>query len=123
MNEGYDSDSINDMLNLHSGLEGIAGTSDMREVSHRSQSDPDAKLARDMYIARVVHYIGAYLARVPGVEVLVLTGGIGENDENLRSVIVSKLEHLGVGSTINVLVIPTNEELAIARECWKVGKK
>ena len=121
LEQGYGHDTIHELLNYESGLTAIAGTSDMREILEKSKSDSSAKLARDMYIQRVVNYIGAYLARVPGIEVIVFTGGIGENDQDLRNNIVSKLKHLSVGDTIKVLVVHTNEELAIARECWKVG--
>lgn len=120
LDQGYEREEIDSLLNHNSGLLGIAATSDMREVRARSVSDSDAKLAREMYIQRVVHYIGAYLARVPGVEVIVFTGGIGENDQDLRDQVVARLQHLFIGSSIPVLVIATNEELAIARECWKV---
>lgn len=121
LREDFSVDELHDMLNLESGLKAIAGTGDMREIRERIAHDEDAQLAREMYIQRVIHYIGAYLALVKDVEVLVFTGGIGENDEDLRSEIERRLHHLGVGSAIKILVIPTNEELAIARECWKVG--
>jgi acetate kinase len=120
---GFDGDELHDMLNAESGLKGIAGSEDMREIREQSSTDSRARLAREMYIRKVVHYIGAYLALVPDIEVIVFTGGIGENDENLREQVIERLQHLGVGTKIKVLVIPTNEELAIARECWKVAKK
>jgi acetate kinase len=123
LRDDFEVDQIDYVLNQESGLKAIAGTGDMREIVKKSRTDESARLAREMYIKRVIHYIGAYLALVPNIEALVLTGGIGENDDSLRLEIESRLRHLGVGTTIKILVIPTNEELAIARECWKVGKK
>ena len=122
LKHGYDIDSIEDLLNFESGLLGIAGTGDMREIEQDVTSNGRDKLARDMYIDRVIHYIGAYLAKVPYINAIVFTGGIGENDEKLRLQIMKRLQHLGVGTSIPLLVVATNEELAIARECRKVGK-
>ena len=123
LRDDFEVDEINHLLNSESGLKAIAGTGDMREIVKNSRTDENARLAREMYIKRVIHYIGAYLALVPDVGAIVFTGGIGENDDSLRSEIESRLRHLGIGTTIKILVIPTNEELAIARECWKIGKR
>lgn len=123
LQHGFQPDDVYDLLNFQSGLIGIAGTGDMREIKMRANTDKDAKLAREMYINRVLHYIGAYFGLVPNVHAIVLTGGIGENDEELRIAIEKRLQHLGVGREIPILVIQTNEELAIARECWKVGEQ
>lgn len=123
LQQGYQSDDIHDLLNFESGLLGIAGTGDMREIKARAQTNSDAQLAREMFINRLIHYIGAYFALVARVAAIVFTGGIGEHDEELRGEIEQRLQHLGVGHNIPILVIPTNEELAIAYECWKVGEK
>ncbi|MGA0856965.1 MAG: acetate/propionate family kinase [Candidatus Nanopelagicales bacterium] len=123
LRDDFEVDELDHLLNSESGLKAIAGTGDMRKIIQNSLTDESARLAREMYIKRVIHYIGAYLALVPDVEAIVFTGGIGENDDSLRLEIESRLRHLGVGTTIKILVIPTNEELAIARECWKIGKK
>jgi len=122
LHHGFSVEELSDLLNMESGLKAIAGTCDMREIRERAATDPDAWLAREMYIQRILHYIGAYLALVRDVEVIVFTGGIGENDGDLLLEIEKRLHHLGVGTNIKILVIPTNEELAIARECWKVGR-
>jgi len=123
LEQGYQADDIHDLLNYESGLLGIAGTGDMRQIKAQSVTNSDAQLAREMFINRLIHYIGAYFALVPQVAAIVFTGGIGEHDEELRSEVEQRLQHLGVGTKIPILVIPTNEELAIAYECWKVGEK
>ena len=114
---GYDIAALDELLNRRSGLFGLTGSSDMREVRERATAgDPAARLALDVYAYRVRKYIGAYLAVVPGVQALVFTAGVGENDAEFRADVTEPLAHLGVGTTIPVLVIPTNEELEIARE-------
>lgn len=122
LEQGYEADDLYDLLNYQSGLLGIAGTGDMRDIKSQMQTDRKALLAREMFTNRLLHYIGAYLALVPEVAAIVFTGGIGEHDDDLRRDVLQRLQHLGVGSNIPILVIPTNEELAIARECLKVGE-
>lgn len=108
---------LDDLLNRRSGLLGLTGSSDMREVRERaSAGDERAQLAIDVDTYRVRKYIGAYLAVVPEIHAIVFTAGIGENDAAFRAEVVGPLGHLGVGTRIPVLVIPTNEELEIARE-------
>lgn len=123
LRDDFEVDELDYVLNQESGLKAIAETGDMREIVKNASTSQNARLAREMYIKRVIHYIGAYLALVPNIEAIVLTGGIGENDHSLRSEIETRLQHLGVGTTIKILVIPTNEELAIARECQNIGKR
>jgi acetate kinase len=123
------------LLNEESGLKGICGTNDMREV-HRmaAAGDPSASLAIDMYSYRIRKYIGAYTAVLGRVDALVFTGGIGENDAEVRRRACEGLSLLGIavdeagngspsrepreiqreGMPVKVLVIPTNEELEIA---------
>jgi acetate kinase len=134
---GMSLDEVDTMLNKGSGLKGLAGDQDMRAVRRLAEAgDPDARLALDVYAYRIRSYIGAYLAVVPGVQALVFTAGIGENDAALRADVCLPLRHLGfhlderaneVSSsatraiddgtgTIRILVIPTNEEAEIARE-------
>lgn len=123
------------LLNKESGLKGICGASDMREVHRRAvAADPSAELAIDMYCYRIRKYIGAYTAVLGRVDALVFTGGIGENDTEVRRRVCDGLERLGIavdeagngsssrepreiqreGMPVKVLVIPTNEELEIA---------
>ena len=114
---GYDIAKLDELLNRRSGLLGMTGISDMREVRQRADSgDTAARLAIDVYEYRLRKYIGAYLAVLPSVHAVVFTAGVGENDAAFRREVVEPLAHLGVGSTIPVLVIPTNEELEIAHE-------
>lgn len=113
----FDLAALDDLLNRRSGLLGLTGSSDMREVRERAVGgDERAQLAIDVDTYRLRKYIGAYLAVVPDVHAVVFTAGIGENDAAFRSEVVGPLAHLGVGTRIPVLVIPTNEELEIARE-------
>ena len=128
---------ILDLLNEESGLKGICGENDMREVHRKAAAgDPSASLAIDIYAYRVKKYIGAYTAVLGRVDALVFTGGIGENDADVRRRACEGLERLGVavdegrndapssapreiqreGMPVKVLVIPTDEELEIALE-------
>jgi len=132
---GKDPRQVQDLLNEESGLKGICGSNDMREVHRKAAAgDPGAKLAIDMYSYRVKKYIGAYTAALGRVDALVFTGGIGENDAEVRRRACEGLEQLGIaldqgrndapsslpreiqreGMPVKVLVIPTNEELEIA---------
>jgi acetate kinase len=134
---GLTLDEVDGLLNKESGLKGLAGIQDMREVRRRAHDgDVDARLALDVYAYRIRAYIGAYLAVVPDVHALVFTAGIGENDAALRSDVCDPLGHLGIeidaelnlapgggiraidagDGEIRVLVVPTNEEAEIARQ-------
>lgn len=126
---------IDQMLNQSSGLKGLTGDSDLRDVLQRAKSgDSSAELAIDIYALRVKHYIGAYLAELGRVDAIVFTAGVGENSAAMRRMICHGLEHLGIvlddaknqesakharviskqDSPIQVLVVPTDEELEIA---------
>jgi acetate kinase len=136
---GYDVNQVTDILNKQSGLEGITEkSSDMRDIlSMLKDGDKQAKLAMDMLAYRIRKYIGAYVGALDGVDAICFTAGIGENTPELREMVVSNLNYLGVkldnkanysiprgddalittkDSAIPVYVISTNEELAIARE-------
>ena len=132
--------SINDLdklLNKQSGLKGICGSNDMREVEHMAQNgDNKAKLALDMFAYRIKKYIGSYSAVIGKLDCIIFTGGIGENDIDTRERCCENLENLGIeldlvknnqrakeildisakGARVKVLVIPTNEELEIAMQ-------
>ncbi|MBE2984346.1 acetate kinase [Campylobacter sp. RM9344] len=134
-------DEIDTFLNKKSGLFGICGSSDMRDVVAKMQSDERAKLAFDMFCYRVKKYIGAYYAVLGRVDAIIFTGGIGENAPNTRQKICDDLKILGIhinhdlnfdtsnssercldedDARTKVFVIPTNEELEIARETKKI---
>lgn len=136
---------VSSMLNKHSGLIAISGsTSDMREiVEAMREGDKNAKLAFDMYTYRIRKYIGAYAAAMNGLDVIVFTAGVGENSVELREAVCSGLTFLGVeldrernaerrkdpriistdNSRVRVLVVPTNEELLIARDTYRLVLK
>ncbi len=134
---GQSGDQIESLLNTQSGLKGICGTNDMREVLRLAEDGDDrARLAVAMYTYRIRKYIGAYCAVLSGVDALVFTGGIGENSPEIRAASCQGLSNLGIViepqknaaalagtfeiqaevSTVSVLVVPTNEELEIAEE-------
>jgi acetate kinase len=136
--EEIDYSSLNTLLNKHSGVLGISGiSSDMREVeSAAEEGDERAVLALRMYDYRVKKYIGSYAAAMGGVDLLIFTGGIGENAYETRENICRDLEYMGLefdkqvnngsrgkelviskkGSRVTVMVVPTNEEFVIASE-------
>ena len=128
---------VDKYLNKMSGMKGIAGKSDCRDLQQASEAgDEMATLALDMFAYRVKKYIGSYAAVLGGVDFIVMTGGIGENSDFMRAKILKGLEFLGVefdeeankgargvvkkiskpSSKVDVYVIPTNEELVIARD-------
>jgi len=133
-------DDVESMLNTHSGLLGLAGEQDFRRLHEMIESgDSAAQLAYDVFIHRLRKYVGAYLAVLGRADVVSFTAGIGENVASVRRDALSGLTTLGIEideqrnsqsakgarristdtSPIAVLVIPTNEELAIARDCLR----
>ena len=135
------SELINVYLNKKSGMKGICGIGDMREIQAAANGgDDDARLALDMFVYRVKKYIGAYAAALNGVDCIVMTGGIGENSTETRKSILENMEYLGVkldveanakavgekmlistpDSKVAVYAIPTNEELVIARDTKEI---
>ena len=139
--EGFSPREVEDMLNKKSGLLGVSGVSnDIRDVEREAEAGSKrARLALEIFAYRAKKYIGAYAAALGGFDVLVFTGGIGENDPLMRRMICENMGFLGleideeanrstVGKTgvisgeqsrVRVLVIPTDEELAIAEETRK----
>ena len=134
--------TMNTLINKHSGMLGISGvSSDMMEIEKAAvEGNERAILGLDMYQYRVKKYIGAYAAALGGVDALVLTGGIGENAPDIRKEIVTGLEFMGLeldqqknrdlrgkeafiskdSSRTKLLVIPTNEELVIAEDTARI---
>lgn len=134
---GMDIHQMIDALNKKSGLRGICGVNDMREVVEAAAAGNDqAELALQMFAYRIQKYIGAYMAVVPNLDAIVFTAGIGQNSAPVRARVCTGLEHLGLridlaknairsdearaiqqaGAPIQILVLPTNEELQIALE-------
>lgn len=142
--EGLGVREIDTMLNKQSGLLGVSGlTADMRELlaEEAENGDRRARLAIDLFCYRVKKYLGAYLAAMNGADAIVFAGGIGENAPTIRARICADLDWLGIrpdpvaneqllrgaegrfdasGSRVQLWVIPTDEELLIARDTWRV---
>ena len=143
--ENLDIEGVMEVLNKKSGVFGISGglSSDFRDLTDAMNAgDKKAKIAMDVFSYRVAKYIGSYAAAMNGVDDIVFTAGIGENDDYVREELCKYLGYLGVdfdsevntglrgkeaeltkeGSKVKVFVIPTNEELAIARETLALVK-
>ncbi len=135
---------IDDLLNKNSGLKGICGSNDMREVLRKKDAGDDrAEIALKLYCYRIRKYIGAYFAALGSLNAIVFTAGIGENSPYIRERCCQGLHKLGIeidvemnnkgskeireisleGSETRILVVPTNEELKIAQETEKVIEK
>lgn len=135
--EGLSFAELDQLLNKRSGLKGICGANDMREILTRAeQGDDRSRLAIDMYARRVKKYLGAYLAVLGGADAVVFTAGIGENSPQIRELICANLDGIGIAidreknatpdhrsreiqaadSAIRVLVVPTDEEYEIAQQ-------
>ena len=138
---GLDVDALDRLLNSESGLRGLAGTGDFRDVRAAADAgDAQAQLAIDVTTHRIRHYLGAYLAALGGADVISFTAGVGENNAALRAGVCAGLEWFGIridaalneaasgaaeprristlDSRVAVLVVPTDEEAEIARQTW-----
>jgi acetate kinase len=117
-NEKLDCDKLEDLLNHQSGLFALSsGVSDVKTLEERARSsDPKAWLALDVFAVSVRKTIGAYMALLGGVDLLVFTGGIGEHSDRIRSAATDGLELLGLTAD-QIQIVPTQEELQIARHC------
>ncbi len=135
---GFSAERLQTIINKESGVLGVSGVSnDMREIEAAiAEGNERARLALDMYELRITKYIGAYAAEMGGVDIIVFTGGVGENQAGLRADVCSTLGFMGVdidkdvnartrgtetvvssaSSRVKVCVIPTDEELMIARD-------
>jgi len=130
-------DEVMDILSKESGLKGICGQNDLRDIHRRcAAGEPRARLALDMLVYRYKQYVGAYLAVLGTTDALIFTAGIGENDAVVRHSVCAGMQNLGIAmdedlntnwngtagvisspdSRIKILVVPTNEELEIARQ-------
>lgn len=136
--EGLTLDEINTLLNKKSGLFGLSGRRDMRDVlTAMDKQDQLARMAIEVYVYRIVKYIGAYAAAMNGVDVIVFTAGVGENCSVVRKEIAEYLTFLGVkldeknnannaeiistaDSKVTIMVVPTNEELVIAQDTYEI---
>lgn len=138
---GLDVDALDTLLNRNSGIKGISGVNDFRELRTLIDAgDERAVLAYGVYIHRLRKYVGAYLVGLGRLDAIAFTAGVGENDAHVRADALAGLSDLGIevdealntspergarvisttGSKVTVLVMPTNEELAIAQAAWKL---
>ncbi|RRJ85757.1 acetate kinase [Gulosibacter macacae] len=134
---GYDIAMLDDLLNRRSGLLGLTGTNDLRDVIARIEAgDEVAETGLEVYVHRLRHYLGSYLVALGGVDVIAWTAGVGENSPEVRARTLRGMEWLGIeidearnsergegirvistdASKVKVLIVPTNEELEIARQ-------
>jgi acetate kinase len=143
--EGYSADEVKELLNKKSGMQGLAGHNDMRDILKAiEEGKQEAKLAFELYAYRIRKYIGAYAAALNGLDAIIFTAGVGENAGPLREEVCREMEFLGIrldekknrespgdileisrpDSPVKALVIPTNEELEIARQSYELlGEK
>lgn len=135
---GLSLQETNDLLNKNSGLKGLCGMSDMRDIIKLAeQGDSNARTAIDVFVYRIQKYIGAYTAALNGADAIVFTAGIGENSPYIRQEILSKFDYLGLNidntknkcnepifstpdSKVFAMTIQTNEELVIARQTHEI---
>ncbi|NLC77436.1 MAG: acetate kinase [Clostridia bacterium] len=140
--EGLDVDDLNELMNKKSGVLGISGvSSDFRDLEQKAREGHQrSQLALDVFAYDVKKYIGAYVAALGGLDLLVFTAGLGENSPEMREAVCSGLEYLGIiidrdknqargketeistgNSKVKVFVIPTNEELMIAKDTQEIA--
>jgi len=138
---GYTLNQVNNILIKESGMLGLTGYSDLRDIQAEAENgNADCKLALDMNAYRIKKYIGAYTAAMNGLDAIVFTAGVGENSALLRSMVCSDMQYLGIEyddsknaiksiglreiqssiSTVKILIIPTNEELEIAKQAFQL---
>ncbi|SDF68321.1 acetate kinase [Pedobacter terrae] len=136
---GYTLAQLSTLVNKASGLLGVGGSSDMRDIRKMiNEGNAAATLAIQLYAYRIKKFIGAYAAVLNGIDAIIFTAGVGENDSNMRAAVCSELEYLGIeldptlntaykgelkeintaAAKVKILVIPTNEEYEIAHQCY-----
>ncbi|MGM7720846.1 acetate kinase [Metabacillus sp. Hm71] len=140
---GKSADEVLDILNKKSGILGVSGlSSDLRDITQAAnEGNERAKIALEVFASRIHKYIGSYAARMSGVDAIIFTAGIGENSIEIRERVLKGLEFMGIywdpalnkvrgeeayisypHSPVKVLVIPTNEEVMIARDVLRIAK-
>ena len=138
---GMGPEEVDDLLNQNSGLQGLCGARDMRDIEARAQQgDEAAQTAIEVFVYRIQKYIGAYTAALEGVDAIVFTAGIGEHSADIRRRVLHPFRYLGLEideakneqgqevlstgkSRIHALKIPTNEELVIARDTYELAAR
>lgn len=140
-NLGYSLTEVNDLLTKKSGMLGLTGYSDLRDIQAKAEEgNPDCELALAMNAYRIKKYIGAYIAALNGLDALIFTAGIGENSSLIRQLVCEDMDVFGikldttlnqtksdtlreinsVDSKVKILVVPTNEELEIAKQAFRL---
>ncbi|RNL55398.1 acetate/propionate family kinase [Pedobacter jejuensis] len=140
---GFTLEQLGALLNKQSGLLGVGGSSDMRDIRKLlGEGNDSAKLALELYAYRIKKFIGAYAAVLNGIDAIVFTAGVGENDTAMRQAVCKDLSYLGISmdddknlkykgeilainepdSRVKILVIPTNEEYEISSQCFELLK-
>lgn len=138
---GYTLEQLSALLNKQSGLLGVGGSMDMRDIRKRvEQDDAKAKLAVELYAYRIKKFIGAYAAVLNGLDAIIFTAGVGENDTAMRAAVCEQMEYLNIvfdkqknteykkeilainaeHSGVKILIVPTNEEYEIAKQCYEM---
>ncbi|MFD2914082.1 acetate/propionate family kinase [Psychroserpens luteus] len=138
---GYDLDKVKTLLTKESGMLGLTGYSDLRDIeAQAAKGNEDCKLALEMNAYRIKKYIGAFVAAMNGLDAIVFTAGIGENSNYIREKVCTEMDYFGINLDTNkndlrssdireinattsktkVLVIPTNEELEIAKQAYNL---
>jgi len=139
---GYTLEQLSTLVNKQSGLLGVGGSSDMRDIRKLvDEGNAAAVLALKLYAYRIKKFIGAYTAILNGIDAIIFTAGVGENDSNMREAVCTELDYLGIeldpaqntaykgelkeinnaSSKVKILVIPTNEEYEIAHQCYALS--
>ncbi len=138
---GYSIEKVNQLLTKESGMLGLTGFADLRDIQREATNgNKDCQLALDMNAYRIKKYIGAYVAAMNGLDAIIFTAGIGENSDILRKLVCQDMDYLGIeldptqnekrshklreintaSSRVKILVVPTNEELEIAKQCYRL---
>ncbi len=140
---GMNAFEVLNVLNKESGMLGLSGfSSDLRDIQEQVDTNPRAEMALEVFAARIHQYLGSYAARMSGVDAIVFTAGVGENSIEVREKVLTGLEFMGVywdpalnnfrgkegflnypHSPVKVIVIPTNEEIIIARDTIRLAKE
>lgn len=139
--KGYSIQKVKNLLNKESGMKGLAGDNDLRNITEKAENgDALSQLALDIYTYRIKKYIGAYIAAIGPIHGIVFTAGVGENSALIRKMVCAEMGHLGIHidhtknnlrvkgireiqtpeSKVKILITPTNEELEIARQVYQL---
>jgi acetate kinase len=140
-NLGYSMDEVKDLLTNKSGMLGLTGHSDLRDIETEAENgNRNCILALEMNAYRIKKYIGAYVAAMNGLDAIIFTAGIGENSSAIRKLVCTDMDYFGINldeakneskskdlreintsiSKVKILVIPTNEELEIAKQAYQL---